>query len=207
MSYQSAIALMDRGPAKPTLFSVRLPNTYISRETNDYLDFFCQTTAIPEIRHNSIKLAGHENMGIVRDQPTAIIYAKPFTIDVIADAEMETYREMREWFDATAINANQALQTGRTQKMTYYSSYAKNMELIKLEQASSQRENESEREDKLEETMRVTFINAYPIGVGRIGLDSAAADQILKFQVSFTYESYTVSYDGLDSQRVPSGLV
>lgn len=206
MSYQSAIALMDRGPSKPTLFSVRLPNTYISRQTNDYLDFFCQTTAIPEIRHNSIKLAGHENMGIVRDQPTAIIYAKPFTIDVIADAEMETYRELREWFDATALNANQAVLSGRTQKMKYYSTYAKNMELIKLEQAASQSNNQSERDDKLEETMRVTFINAYPIGVGRIGLDSAANDQILKFQVSFTYESYTVSYDGLDSQRVPSGL-
>lgn len=198
---------MDRGPAKPTLFSVRLPNTYISRETNDYLDFFCQTTAIPEIRHNSIKLAGHENMGIVRDQPTAIIYSKPFTIDVIADTEMDTYREIREWFDATAINANQSSAlSGRTQKMTYYSSYTKNMELIKLEQYGSQRENQSEREDKLEETMRVTFINAYPIGVGRISLDSAAADQVLKFQVSFTYESYTVSYDGLDSKRVPRGL-
>ena len=197
------MALMDRGPAKPTLFSVRLPNRYISRQTNDYLDFFCQTTAIPEIRHNSIKLAGHENMGIVRDQPTAVIYAKPFVIDVIADAEMETYREIREWFDATAINANQsaALQ-GRTQKMTYYSTYAQNMELIKLEQAASQSENESQREDRLEETMKVTFINAYPIGVGKIGLSSSAADQILSFQVSFTYESYHVSYDGLTNRRV-----
>ncbi len=198
---------MDRGPAKPTLFSVRLPSTYISRETNDYLDFFCQTTAIPEIRHNSIKLAGQENMGVVRDQPTAIIYAKPFVIDIIADAEMDTYREIREWFDATALNANQALATGRTQKMKYYSTYAKNMELIKLEQPANQTDNNSDREDKLEETMKVTFINAYPIGVGRIGLDSSSADQILKFQVSFTYESYTVSYDGLDSQRVPSGLI
>ena len=78
MSYQKAIGLMDRGPSRPTLFSIRIPG--INQSTNDYLDFFCTTTVIPEIRHNSVKVAGHENMGIVRDQPTAIIYAKPFTI-------------------------------------------------------------------------------------------------------------------------------
>lgn len=194
---------MDRGPSRPTLFSIRIPG--INQSTNDYLDFFCTTTAIPEIRHNSVKVAGHENMGIVRDQPTAIIYAKPFTINVIADPEFRVYKDLRDWFDTTAINANQSNALGgRTQRMTYYSTYTRQMELVKLEfPGEGSSDLSSNREDKLKEAMKVNFLNAYPIGMGRIDLNSATTDSFTQFQVQFTYESYSISYDNLGTQFNP----
>ena len=194
---------MERGPSRPTLFSVRLPNTFTDRSTSDYLDFFCTTTAIPEIRHNSVKVAGHENMGIVRDQPTAIIYAKPFTITVIADPEFKVYQDIRSWFDRTALNANQVQSVGRSQRMRYYSTFTADMELIKLEFPSESGDLSSQREDKLQETMKVNFINAYPIAIGQVGLNTEQTDSFTTFQVQFTYESYSINYDGLGSQDRP----
>ncbi|QIN96792.1 hypothetical protein [Synechococcus phage S-N03] len=204
MSYQKAIALMDKGPSRPTLFSVRLPNGFVSQDTNDYLDFFCTTTAIPEIRHNSVKVAGHEYMGIVRDQPTAIIYAKPFTINVIADPDFRVYQDIRNWFDRTAQNANQTTgTTGRVQRMRYYNTFVRDMELIKLEQPGDANDFSSQREDKLKEVMKVNFLNAYPVAVGQVALNSEQVDSVTTFQVQFTYESYNISYDGLGAQDRP----
>ena len=203
MSYQKAIALMERGPSRPTLFSVRLPNNFTDRSTNDYLDFFCTTTAIPEIRHNSVKVAGHEHMGIVRDQPTAIIYAKPFTINVIADPEFRVYQDMRSWFDRTAAGANQTNALGRTQRMRYYNTYTADMELLKLEFPAEAGDLSSSREDKLQETMKVNFINAYPIAIGQVALNTEQINSFTQFQVQFTYESYSISYDNLGERSNP----
>jgi hypothetical protein len=205
MSYQKAMALMDRGPSRPTLFSVRLPGGLVSSNTNDYLDFYCTTTAIPEIRHNSVKVAGHEYMGIVRDQPTAIIYAKPFTINVIADPEFRVYQDIRKWFDMTALNANQSQGTGgRAQRMRYYNTYTRDMELIKLEFPGEGNEDlSSEREDKLTEAMRVNFLNAYPVSIGQVALSTEQTDTVTQFQVQFTYESYNINYEGLGIQSRP----
>lgn len=196
---------MDRGPSRPTLFSVRLPSAVVSSNTNEYLDFYCTTTAIPEIRHNSVKVAGHEYMGIVRDQPTAIIYAKPFTISVIADPEFRVYRDMRNWFDQTAVNANQTLSVGgRTQRMRYYDTYTRDMELIKLEFPGQGTEDlSSDREDKLQEVMKVNFINAYPVAIGQVQLNTEQADTVTRFQVQFSYESYNINYEDLGSQSRP----
>lgn len=193
---------MDRGPSRPTLFSVRLPGGLVSSNTNDYLDFYCTTTAIPSIRHNNVKVAGHEYMGIVRDQPTAIIYEKPFTITVIADPEFNVYRDLREWFDSTAVNANQTF--GRAQRMRYYDTYTRDMELIKLEFPSEAGiDTNNQREDKLEEVMRVNFLKAYPIAIGQVALNTEQKDTYTQFQVQFTYESYHIDYDGLGAQSRP----
>lgn len=144
-------------------------------------------------------------MGIVRDQPTAIIYAKPFTITVIADPEFKVYQELRQWFDQTATNANQQMgPTGRAQRMKYYSSYTEDMQLIKLEfPGSGGGYVGSEREDSMQETMKVNFINAYPIAIGQVALSTENTDSVSKFAVQFTYESYNIDYSELNSVANP----
>ena len=40
--------------------------------------------------------------------------------------------------------------------------------------------------------MKVTLLNAFPINIGEVSLDSTQIDQYTTFQAQFTYESYTV---------------
>ena len=45
-------------------------------------------------------------MGIVREQPTAVMFGKPFTIEVIESSDFRVYKELRGWFNQTAQNSN-----------------------------------------------------------------------------------------------------
>ena len=56
------------------------------------------------------------------------------------------------------------------------------------------------------EVMRVNFINAYPINMGQISLNSDAENTFTTFDVNFSYESYSVAYDGLDFRGVASNI-
>ena len=185
----------------------------IDTEVNDYIDFFCTSATIPEVRSNTVAVAGQENMGIVREQPTAIVYGKPLVLNVIGDAEFKTYRALRDWFDKTALNANQGtgttrtlLNTGRSQRMKYYNTFARDMEIVKLEQPGTQNQGEGTRDDELLEVMKTTFIKSFIISLGAISLDSAAVDTTTNFTVALTYESYSLSYDNLGSIRLPGGF-
>jgi hypothetical protein len=193
MSYTQAAALMDRGPSRPTLFKVRLPGGIVSRKTQDYIEFFCTATSIPGVRANTVAVAGHENMGVVREQPTAVIFEKPFTMQVIADTDYAAYKDLRGWFDMIAQNANQGL-TGRVQRMMYYNTYTYDMELIKLEHWGDSDTNtfSLNGDDNYREVMTVRFLNAYPVTIDAINLSTEELNTAVKFNVAFTYESYTI---------------
>lgn len=185
---------MKKGPSRPTLFEVRLPNR-ISRDTNEYISFFCKATAIPEVRTNTIAVAGHEHMGIVREQATNIMFGKPFNMTVIIDKDFTVYTELRSWFDSIAQNSNQDLRGFRTQRMSYSSTYVEDMQLIKYEQPDG-------RDDTIElfnqgvsgykRVMTVNFINAFPIQIGQVDLNTETTDTVTEFNIDFTYESYTI---------------
>ena len=183
MSYNQAKALLSKGVSRPTLFSVRLPNRKVSGGTNDYLSFFCRATAIPEVRVNTVAVAGHEFMGVVREQPTAVMFGKPFNMEIIVDKEFNVYEELRGWFDQTALNSAQSLTGARSQRMRYYDTYTEQMELVKLEPS----------EEGYIEVMSVNFIKAFPIEIGEISLDTEATDTYTSFRVSFSYETYNVN--------------
>ena len=198
MSYHTATALLERGPSRPTLYAVRIPR--ISPFANRYLGFYCQDTAIPEIRVDTVLANGHENMGIVREQPTNVVYAKPFEMTIIENPNFSIYKEMKNWLDSTTINANQLgaiLGGGRSQRQNYYTSFVSDMELVKLEQSVVN--DVDDPSDKFfddygyDSPLRVKFINAYPISIGAIQLGSNLVDTPTTFTVSFTYESYSVT--------------
>lgn len=185
---------MNKGPSRPTLFEVRLPNR-ISRGTNEYISFFCKATAIPEVRTNTIAVAGHEHMGIVREQATNVMFGKPFNMTVIVDKDFTVYKELREWFNAIAQNSNQDQRGFRTQRMNYSSTYVEDMQLIKYEQpdeGTSILDLFNLGVSEYKKVMTVNFIAAFPIQIGQIDLNTETTNTVTEFNIDFTYESYTI---------------
>jgi len=196
MSYESAKALMSKSVSRPTLYSVQMPTPVISQQVNDYLNFFVKEVTIPEVRTQTIVANGHDHMGIVREQPTNILYGKPLTMTVIEKSDFLVYKAMREWFDGLAINTNQSGGLGdRTLRMNYYDTFTHDIEIVKLEQPDnvSDIEGSNEPNANYKKPISVRFINAYPVNVGQISLASDAIDTPTTFSLSFTYESYTVT--------------
>ncbi len=193
MSYESARALLNRSISRPTLYSVRLSNR-VSRQTNDYINFFCSETSIPEVRHTSILANGQEFMGVVREQPTNVVFGKPFGMTIIENSEFQTYKDLRAWFNSTAQNANQSNGFNRTQRMNYSSTYVSDIEIIKLEQSDNLTGalGSQDPNANYKQVLRVTLLNAFPTNISSISLSSSAFDTSTTFQASFSYESYTI---------------
>lgn len=180
---------MEKGPSRPTLFRVQLPSRRVSTETNDFIEFYCTAAALPEVRSNTVAVAGHEYMGVVREQPTAIMFGKPFIIEVIADPEYKAYFEIREWFEGLAQNANQGQGAFRTQRMNYYSTFVEDLVFTKLEQ-SGEGQGSFDYNGDYTEAFTARFINAYPVQLDQISFNSEEQDSFVRFRVAFTYESY-----------------
>lgn len=194
MSYDAAAALLRTGPSRPTLFSVSMPQ--ISGEVNDYLNFFCKATSIPSLSLETASLNGQTNMGIVRQQPLAMIYGKPFTMTVIENSDFTVYKAMREWIDLTTQNANQTGAFGfggRSHRQNYYDTYTNDFTLTKLEQPDNiTGVNGGTLNQNYKQPLKVTFLNAYPVEISSLGLDTSSQNTSMEFDINFTYESYTV---------------
>ena len=121
-----------------------------------------------------------------------MMFGKPLTLTVIENSDYDTYKELRNWLNGTTINAeqNQFGDFGRSQRMRYYDSFTADMQIIKLEQTGVTIAGQM----GYKEVMEVNFINAYPLTIGAINLDSDATNSFTTFQIDFTYESYSVNY-------------
>lgn len=181
---------MDRGVSRPTLFALTLPNL-VNRRTNDYLNLFCRATAIPEIRTATAFVNGHERMGISREQPTAIRFGKPFRIEVIENSEFSVYQDLRQWFDMTCVDIN---DPRASQRMNYYESYVQDMQLHKLELPDNLQGalGSTEMTANYKRVMTINFVNAYPINIGAISLNTESRNTVTTYSVDFTYESYSI---------------
>lgn len=214
MSYKDARALLNRGVSRPTLYSLMLPNRFgigigprvgdsgIQSQTNDYLKLFCKSVSVPEVSVSTTNANAHEHMGITREQPVNVIYGKPLQITVIENSEFSIYRDIRNWLDKTAVNANQGesgVSAFRSQRMNYYNSYVANIQLTKLEFPDTDDRtgvNDNFYVKEYKEAFTTHFINAYPINVGEIRMGSDMFDTATEFVVDFTYESYHLDYSG-----------
>lgn len=215
MSYIKAASLLEKGISKPSLYSVTMPNRRITTETNEHLDFFCLSTAIPEVRMNTIVVGGHENMGIERDQPTQIIFGKPFSLRIIERSDFKIYKEMRNWLNQTAFRSNQGSTAGagtglRSTRMAYYNSYVEDFSLSKLEYANGidvdQFTGSPSQLVGYRTVMKVNFISAYPVRIQAVDLSADSYNAFTTFQVDFSYESYNLQYDDLNIKTVPSEI-
>lgn len=217
MSYVKAASLLQKGISKPSLFSVKMPNRKVSNSTNEHLDFFCLSTAIPEVRLNTVVVGGHEYMGIERDQPTQIIFGKPFTLQIIERSDFGVYKQMRDWLNQTAFRANQGGTEGqatglRSTRMAYQNTYVEDFSLSKLEYANGIDVDQFFDEDRNRQlvgyrtVMKVNFIRAFPVAIQAVNLSSESRDAFTTFQVDFSYESYNLQYENLNLKGVPRDI-
>lgn len=195
--YDKAISLLDKGPSRPTLYSVRIGGGKVSDKANSYLDFFCYVTTIPGVAAQTLAAVGQEHQGINRETPAGIIYSKPFTMLIIENSEYLTYYAIRKWFDEISPNANQTSlpgSPGRAIRMNYYNDIVANIELTKLEFPAKGKitDNIDDPSSYYKTPIKVTFINAYPVKMGEINLQSTSSDQPVIWQADFTYESYSI---------------
>ena len=191
---------MSRGISKPTLYNVRLPlaaDRGTSSFVNEYIGLYCLSVDMPETRVDTITANGHDYMGIVRDQPTHMLYGKPLTLTLIADRDYTAYKSLRWWLDRTTpFGANQG-GVNRTQRMGFYDTYVAPITLTKLELPRDQRSlpftGDPNYTNMYRSVLEFEFINAFPMSLGSVSLGSDRTDSYATFDVSFMFESYKLN--------------
>ena len=187
MSYEKARTQLSQGPSRPTLYKIQMPGKFIGRDTNDYLEYFCNAAQIPSVRYNSVAVTSQELMGITRNQPIMPVWTNPMTVSIIENSDFETYKEFKSWFDDTAEGIKQDGQ--RNIRLNYYNQIVGDIELTKLEMPDSA--SSGGVGGQLKESLKVKFLNAYIMSLGPIELSSERKNSVLTFQVQFHYESFT----------------
>lgn len=197
-SYEKAKGLMSTGPARPTLYTLRINN--VSFNENNYLEMFCRNVIIPGVSHSVLTTLGQEQLGVRNQIPEAVVFASPLRLEVIEDAEFSMYKAMRRMFDTTAVNAN-PLSGGsnqKTQRMNYYDDFTFGIDLYKLAYPSGggrffrpQVRTNSGISAPYEVVQEYHFDKCYLTSIEGITLASDAYDQLLSFAVAFNYETYS----------------
>ena len=132
MSYDKAIGQLTHSVSRPTLYKITMPSKFMGRDTNDYLEYFCNAAEIPSVRYTGMNVTGHSLMGITRIQPQTPVWTNPLTISVIENSDFETYADFKQWFDQTGTGIDQ--EGLRNIKLRYYDDIVGDIELEKLEQ-------------------------------------------------------------------------
>lgn len=187
MSYDKAIGQLKNGPSRPTLYKIQMPSRFIGRDTNDYLEYFCNGAQIPSIRYNSVARTGHNMMGVTQNIPIAPVWTNPMTVSIIENSDFETYKDFKKWFDETGAGIDQ--QGERNVRLKYYNNIVGDIELTKLEMPDSVQAGGGGQE--LKESLKVKFLNSYIMSLGPIELSSERKNSFLTFQIQFHYESFT----------------
>lgn len=186
MSYDKAIGQLTNGPSRPTLYKITMPSRFIGRDTNDYLEYFCNTAQIPSIRYSSIAVPGHDIMGVTRNQPSGVVWTNPMSISIIENSDFETYKEFKKWFDQTGQGIDQKGE--RNIRLKYYKQIVGDIELEKLEFPDSTTGGGGQQE--LKSVLKVKFLNSYIMSLGPIELSSERKNTYLSFPIQFHYESF-----------------
>jgi hypothetical protein len=191
MTYSGAKAILSRGPSRPTLYQVTLPE--VGGKVNDYLKFFCSATSIPEIRAERTTAISHGAIGIEQQMVSRLQFGKPFEITVIENADFLVYKGIRKWFDQLTSNSNRGSGGGgganAGQRPEYYSSIVRDFTLTKLENPG---QVDPRGGGSVTTSLEVNFKNAYPVRMGNIQLGSDMFDSATTFTVGFFYETYSV---------------
>ena len=212
MSYERVKSLLDRGISRPTLYNVRLPVGPVGVDgfTHDYAGILCVSVNLPETRTNTITANGHEYQGIVRDQPTHIVFAKPLTLTLVADRDYTAYKSLMQWFGRTAAVGSPINLGGppRFQRMEFHRLMKADITLDKLEFPEGSRTFKNEDISKGNYNQRYktvisfNFLNCFPTSIGSISLGSDRTDSYATFDVDFMYESYHIEMDPKNLKKV-----
>lgn len=191
-SYSSIQSILSAGISRPTLYRVVVPLN--DRAADDQISFLCKQTAVPSANAMTIAANGHDALGVVREQPTRIVYSNPFSMTIISDRDYTVYKAMRKWFETLCSNggANPDLVagfSGKSQRINYFNDIARTITLTKLEQNSKY--TRGQRTGDYYVPFQINFNNAFPVNIGELVLDSSSQDTAMEFRVDFAYETYT----------------
>lgn len=207
MSYEAARSLMNRGLSRPSLYKVSIDrnnnNAGFSDEARDYMEFFCSSASIPQINHETMPVAGQDMVGVMRQQPAQVVYAKPFQIEVIERSDYVMYEQLKKWFDYTANGSNSTNEMSH--RMKYYDDIVCDIQLRKFEYSqhasptskmAADVARDLQREGHFNKwgyrtALKVDFRNAFPVSIGDIQYNSESTSQMVRYNVSFTYETYS----------------
>ena len=203
MSYERVKSLLEKGVSRPTLYNVRLPIGVAGVDgfTHEYAGILCVSVNLPETRTNTITANGHEYQGIVRDQPTHIVFAKPLTLTLVADRDYIAYKSLLNWFGETAAVGSPVGDDGgapRVQRMEFHKNMTSDIRLDKLEFPEGSRTIRNEsiglgNYNQLYKTViSFNFLNCFPISIGAVSLGSDRTYSYATFDVDFMYESYHI---------------
>ena len=195
MSYAKAIGQLKNSVSRPTLYRLEMPQRFIGRDTNDYLEYFCSAAEIPSKRYQFINVNGHSEQGITRMQPIKVIFTNPLTISVIENSDFTVYADFMKWFNETGTGIDQEGQ--RSIKLKYFSEIVGDIKLTKLEfpnNLSIGGLGSGAAGGSYKEVVTTTFLNAYPKSVGAISLASDAQGQYTTFKVELNYETYSQEF-------------
>ena len=188
-SYTEALSRIKNSVSRPTLYKIVMPSRFIGRQTNDYLEYFCNTAQIPSVRYESLTVAGHSAMGVTRLQPSLPIWTNPLEVSVIENSDFTTYQDFKEWFDETGQNIDQT--GGRNIRLKYFDNIVGDIELIKLENPNNLQGTSG---GQYKEVMKVKFLNSYIKSIGPLQFDSNQSNSFTTFRIEFNYETYTTEF-------------
>ena len=203
MSYERVKTLLDKGISRPTLYNVRLPvgSVGVDQFTYEYAGILCVGVNLPETRTNTITANGHEYQGIVRDQPTHVVFGKPLTLTLVADRDYKAYKSLLQWFGRTAAVGSPVGDGNgvpRFQRMEFHELMTADIQLEKLEFPGTSKRHSSDNENYTNQYKTVIsfkFLNCFPTSIGSVSLGSDRTDSYATFDVDFMYESYHIEMD------------
>lgn len=206
-SYEQAKALLRNSVSRPTFYSLELHSPKISdilgnderKLVNDYFRMFINNISFPGVDLEQVTSLGQENMGVVRTQPTGMMYGQSnkLIFNVIENSDFFAYDIIRRIFNSAVSQGSNAKGSGRTQRMNYYDRYVFNATLTKLElpnSATSVPTNGRESNTLIDYAYKVvetfTFENCFISSIGPLMLDSSAENTFTTYSVNMRYESY-----------------
>lgn len=194
--YRKAKTLLAKSVSRPVFYKVILPSRFIGGATNEYLEYFARAIEIPEVRVEAYNVRGHTDQGIVRTQPTAMIWGKPFRIEVIENADFTVHRDFKAWMNRHGQNANS--ERGEM-RMNYFNTIVGDIEIQKLELPDSAPVGNADQvaafaSGEYKKVLSVKLIDGYIKALGAVRLASDATNQMTTFSAEFDYTRYVTEY-------------
>jgi len=210
MSYEKARALLNKSVSRPTLYSVAIPRG--DSQIQEYIKLYCTEVTIPTLDHTTVNANGHENLGVIRVQPTSIRHGGRLSMTLIENSEFEVYNFFRALYDESASEGSNPIDfnPSMTQRMSYRDDFKFDFSIFKLENPGQDdiREFKQIRSPGVDQgyvpTQRFDFKNSYVTAISSIPLNSAASNTFLRLQVNIAYEVYSTSgINGPGSISIP----
>lgn len=198
-SYEQARSLLQNSVARPTLYSLSLFGSKLTREQREYIKLFCNNIVFPGIQYEQVTTLGQEAMGIQRTVSAGMMFGdgNRLKFSVIENSNFGVYDSLRVLFDSACAQGSNPFGNFRAQRMNYYNDYKFNAELLKLEFPNSSNHIPGKKEtdtNAIDHGYKVvakyTFENCYITEISPVTYDSSQVNSFMSFSSTLRFENY-----------------